>query len=93
MRAMKRITFKRLSGLWKGRAGGVLVYVAIAAPVLIGLAGASVDIGLWYASKRLAQSAADSAAMAAALESVRSDGGFRRHGGGLGVRALRRRHR
>ncbi len=71
---MKRIFRWKLSRLWKDRAGGVFVYVAIAAPVLIGLAGASVDIGLWYANKRLAQSATDSAAMAAALESLRSDG-------------------
>ena len=73
MRAMKRIPFKRLSRLWKGRAGGVFVYFAIAAPVLIGLAGASIDIGLWYANKRLAQSAADSAALAGALELRRTD--------------------
>ena len=73
MRAMKRIPFKRLSRLWKGRAGGVLVYFAIAAPVLIGLAGASIDVGLWYANKRLAQSAVDSAALAGALELRRTD--------------------
>ncbi len=71
---MKRIFRWILPRLWKDRAGGVFVYVAIAAPVLIGLAGASVDVGLWYANKRLAQSAADSAAMAAGLESLRSDG-------------------
>ncbi len=71
---MKRIFGWKLSRLWKDRAGGALIYFAIAAPVLIGLAGASIDIGLWYANKRLAQSASDSAAMAAALESLRSDG-------------------
>ena len=73
MRAMKRIPLKRLSRLWKGRAGGVLVFFAIAAPVLIGLAGASIDIGLWYANKRLVQSAVDSAALAGALELRRTD--------------------
>ncbi len=73
MRAMKRIPFKRLSRLWKGRAGGVFVYFAIAAPVLIGLAGASIDVGLWYANKRLVQSAVDSAAIAGALELRRTD--------------------
>ncbi len=70
---MKRYPLKRLTRLWKGRAGGVFVYFAIAAPVLIGLAGASIDIGLWYANKRLAQSAADSAALAGALELRRTD--------------------
>ena len=42
MKAMKRIPFKRLPRLWMDRAGGVLVYFAIAAPVLIGVVGASV---------------------------------------------------
>jgi Flp pilus assembly protein TadG len=65
---------KRLSGLWRDRFGGVLIYAAIAAPVLIGAAGLSVDIGLWYANKRLIQSAADSAALAGALEYRRSSG-------------------
>ncbi len=74
MRAMKKLQLKKLTGAWKDRAGGLLVYVAIAAPVLIGLAGASVDVGMWYAVKRQTQSASDSAAMAAALESLRSDG-------------------
>ena len=73
MRAMKHISFMRLSRLWKSRAGGVLIYFAIAAPVLIGLAGASIDIGLWYANKRLVQTAADSAALAGALELRRTD--------------------
>ncbi len=73
MRTMKRIPFKRLSRLWKSRAGGVLIYFAIAAPVLIGIAGASIDIGLWYANKRLVQSATDSAALAGALELRRTD--------------------
>jgi Flp pilus assembly protein TadG len=70
---MKRIPFKKLSRLWKGRAGGVFVYFAIAAPVLIGIAGASIDVGLWYANKRLVQSAVDSAALAGALELRRTD--------------------
>ncbi len=71
---MKRFLRWKLSGLWKDRFGGVFVYAAIAAPVLIGAAGLSVDIGLWYANKRLAQSVTDSAAMAATLESIRSGG-------------------
>ncbi len=56
------------------RSGGVLVYVALAAPIIIGAAALSVDLGLWYANKRLAQSAADSAALAGSLEIVRSGG-------------------
>jgi Flp pilus assembly protein TadG len=71
---MKHLLDKRLSRLWRDRMGGVFVYAAIAAPVVIGAAGLSVDIGLWYANKRLAQSAVDSAALAGALEYRRSGG-------------------
>ncbi len=71
---MTHLLGKRLSGLWRDRMGGIFVYAAIAAPVLIGAAGLSVDIGLWYANKRLVQSAVDSAALAGALELRRSVG-------------------
>lgn len=71
---MTHLLGKRLSGLWRNSAGGILIYAAITAPVVIGAAGLSVDIGLWYANKRLAQSAVDSAALAGALEFRRSVG-------------------
>ena len=71
---MKSFLRWKLSGLWKDRFGGVMVYAAITAPVVIGIVGLSVDTGIWYAQKRLTQSAADSAAMAASLEVLRSDG-------------------
>jgi len=74
MRAVKHFLAKNMTKLWRDRMGGVFVYAAIAAPVLIGAAGLSVDIGLWYANKRLIQSAVDSAALAGALEFRRSDG-------------------
>ncbi len=74
MKAMKHFLHKRLNKLWRDRTGGILVFAAIAAPVMIGAAGLSVDIGLWYANKRLAQSAVDSAALAGALEYRRSNG-------------------
>jgi Flp pilus assembly protein TadG len=54
------------------RSGGILIYAAIVAPVIIGMAGLSIDVGLWYAQKRLIQSAADSAALAGSLEVLRS---------------------
>ena len=69
---MKHLLGKRLTDLWRDRRGGVFVYAAIVAPVLIGAAGLSVDVGMWYANKRLIQSAADSAALAGALEFRRS---------------------
>jgi Flp pilus assembly protein TadG len=71
---MKQFLGMILTQLWRDRMGGVFIYAAIAAPVLIGAAGLSVDVGLWYANKRLTQSAADSAALAGALEFRRSDG-------------------
>jgi Flp pilus assembly protein TadG len=71
---MKHFFSERLTKLWRDRTGGIFVFAAIAAPVMIGAAGLSVDIGLWYANKRLAQSAVDSAALAGALEYRRSNG-------------------
>jgi len=71
---MKHFLGERLTKLWRDRTGGILVFAAIAAPVMIGAAGLAVDVGLWYANKRLAQSAVDSAALAGALELRRSDG-------------------
>lgn len=52
--------------------GGLLAYTALFIPVLFGLVGLSVDVGTWYAHARMAQSAADSAAIAGSLEVVRS---------------------
>ena len=71
---MKRPIATLLGRLLGDRSGSVIVYVAIAAPIILGAAALSVDIGLWYANKRLAQSAADSAALAGSLEIVRSGG-------------------
>ena len=57
---------------WNDDGGGVLVYAAIALPILFGAAGLSVDASVWYQTKRGAQAAADAAALAMAFESVRS---------------------
>ncbi len=73
--AMKRFICKYLRKLARSNDGGILVVAAIAAPVLIGTAGLATDVGFWYANARLAQTAADAAAMAGALEVVRSNGG------------------
>ncbi len=70
---MKHLLGKRLTKLWHDRMGGIFIYAAIAAPVLIGAAGLSIDVGMWYANKRLIQSATDSAALAGALELRRSN--------------------
>ena len=51
-----------------------MIYTAVLAPVILGFAGLSVDIGYWYANARMAQNAADSAAISASLEILRSNG-------------------
>jgi len=58
---------RRIGRLWRDSAGGLAIYTALLAPVLIGFTGLGVDIGLWYANVRAAQSAADSSARAGAL--------------------------
>lgn len=52
--------------LWRDRAGALAIYSALFAPVVFGFAGLGIDIGLWYANVRAAQSAADSSARAGA---------------------------
>ncbi len=76
---MKHILSRTLSWLktrprlWQDEVGGLLAYTALALPVMLGFAGLSVDISLWYADARQGQSAADSAAIAGALEVMRSN--------------------
>ena len=48
-----------------------MIYTAIAMTVLLGTGGLAVDVSYWYATKRSAQSAADAAALAGALEVAR----------------------
>jgi hypothetical protein len=49
----------------------VLIYSAFMIPVILGVSGLSVDVGSWYANKRVAQAAADAGALAGALEVMR----------------------
>ncbi len=65
-----------LRRLWRDASGGVLVYTALIAPVLLGFGGLSVDVAAWYAGKRVVQTAADAAAIAGALEARRSGAGL-----------------
>lgn len=57
----------------RGRSGAAAIYIAMMAPVLVGLAGLAADTGLWYVQSRHVQAAADSAAVAGALEVLRSN--------------------
>ncbi len=55
----------------KDRHGGVLIYVAIALPVFLGISGLAVDVSVWHAHKRHIQTIADAGAVAGASELVR----------------------
>jgi Flp pilus assembly protein TadG len=58
-------TWARFAG---DRQGVVALAVAVLLPVLIGFAGLGIEVGMWFAVQRQNQSAADAAAIAAALE-------------------------
>jgi Putative Flp pilus-assembly TadE/G-like len=64
-------SIRTVTSFWRERSGAVMLYVAFALPVLLGVAGLAVDVGFWYQSKRVAQSAADAGAIAGALEIMR----------------------
>ncbi len=63
-----------LSGFRKDRSGALLIYTALALPVLLGAAGLSTDVVLWYLQKRAVQTATDSAAISGAYELARTGG-------------------
>ncbi len=48
--------------------GGVLVYMGIMLPILLGVTGLALDASLWYAQKRTVQAIADTTAYSMALE-------------------------
>ncbi len=52
--------------------GGVLVYMAIMLPILLGVSGLALDASLWYAQKRSGQAIADTAAYSVMLEIERT---------------------
>jgi hypothetical protein len=53
--------------------GAVLIYTGLIVAVLLGFGGLAVDAGMWYATKRSVQSAADAAAIAGSLEVARGN--------------------
>jgi len=59
---------KSLANFCRDASGGVMAYFGIMLAVLLGVAGLSVDVSLWYANKRAVQSIADAAAVGGALE-------------------------
>ena len=52
----------------RDRRGAVALAVAVLLPVLIGFAGLGIEVGMWFWIQRQNQSAADAAAISAALE-------------------------
>ncbi len=64
-------SLRQIRDLHSDSSGAVLIYTGFALAVLLGFGGLAVDAGMWYATKRSAQSAADAAAIAGALEVAR----------------------
>lgn len=58
----------RMADFLRSREGATAVLTAFAVFVLMGFAGMAVDIGIWQATKRAAQTATDAAALAGAHE-------------------------
>ena len=61
-----------LTRLVKNCSGAVAIYTAILMPVFLGFLGLGVDVSLWHLEKRETQKIAGAAAMAAALEFMRT---------------------
>jgi hypothetical protein len=62
---------RALGNVLGNQAGGMLMFTAIAFPVLLGMAGLGVDAALWYANKRHNQTVADNAALAGTIALTR----------------------
>lgn len=58
----------------KDRAGSILTIIGISAPVLVGITALAVDVGYWYLSHRVNQTAADAAAIAGAFARLHGKG-------------------
>ena len=57
------------------QSGGVMTYAALIMPIVVGAAGLSVDVSSWHLHQKVIRSASDTAAMAGALELVRTGSG------------------
>jgi Flp pilus assembly protein TadG len=69
--ALRRRLLGRCRDFHGDGSGAVLIYTGLLIAVLFSVGGLAVDAGMWYATKRSAQSAADAAALAGALEVAR----------------------
>ncbi len=68
-----RPIWRKLIKIKDSRSGGVLVFTAIATPVLLGFAGLAIDVTLWHTQRQVIQTAADIGAVAGAAE-IAGDG-------------------
>ena len=65
----------KIRRLFNDRAGGVMTYAALLAPIVIGAAGLSVDVSSWHLHHKVMRSSADAAAISGALELLRTGTG------------------
>ena len=65
-------SFGNFDRILRDQGGAIAVITALALPVLLGFAALGVDVAGWYAQARAIQTAADAAAISAALESMRT---------------------
>ena len=73
-RAPKRARLLSLiRNLINDRQGGVMTYAALIMPVIVGVAGLSVDVSSWHLQRKALRAAADGAAIAGSLR-LRGEG-------------------
>jgi hypothetical protein len=69
--ACRALSAGTLGRFRKDTCGGVMIYIGLSLPVLLGFSGMAVDGSIWFANKRSMQNTADAAAFSAALEMTR----------------------
>src|SRR3546814_13161443 len=69
---LRRKSFGNCGRILGDQRGAIAVITALALPVLLGFAALGVDVAGWYAQARAIQTAADAAALSAALGSMRT---------------------
>lgn len=63
---------RRLGRFLHNEAGGAMIYAVLLIPILVGAAGLSVDVSSWHLHHKALRASADAAAMAGALELLRT---------------------
>lgn len=73
MQQLSRFVRHELRRLLGDRTGAALATFAVAFPVMAGAVGIGLEVGLWYTSRRQAQTSADAAAISGAFERARGN--------------------